>query len=157
MKTATAQPDPKLEALRQHGTLNPRPQSVTDPLFQDQRQGFFDARDLVQVKYEMLRRVRVEGAPVQATATAFGFSRMALYQMGQRFQAEGLAGLLPQPRGPQQGHKLTDEVVAFLWQLREAEPDLGPLVLQQRLVDRFGITVHPRSIQRVLARPRKKP
>ena len=154
MKTATTQPDPKLEALRQHGTLNPRPQSVTDPLFQDQ--GFFDARDLVQVKYEMLRRVRVEGAPVQVTATAFGFSRMALYQMGQRFQANGLAGLLPQPRGPQQGHKLTDEVVAFLWQLREAESDLGPLALQQRLVDRFGITVHPRSIQRALARLRKK-
>jgi transposase len=155
MKTVTAQPDPKLEALRQHGTLNPRPQSVTDPLFQNQ--GFFDARDLVQVKYEMLRRVRVEGAPVQATATAFGFSRMALHQIGQRFQAEGLAGLLPQPRGPQQGHKLTDEVLAFLCQLREAEPDLGPLALQQRLVERFGITVHPRSIQRALARPRKKP
>ena len=156
MKNATAQPDPKPESLRQHGTLNPRPQSVTDPLFQNQGQDFFDARDLVQVKYEMLRRVRVDGAPVQATATAFGFSRVALYQIRQRFQAEGVAGLLPQPRGPQQGHKLTDEVVAFLWQLREAEPALGPLALQQRLVDRFGITVHPRSIQRVLARPRKK-
>jgi len=155
MKNATNQPDPKLEALRQHGTLNPRPQSVTDPLFQDQ--GFFDARDLVQVKYEMLRRVRVEGAPVQVTATAFGFSRMALYQMGQRFEAEGLLGLLPQRRGPQQGHKLTDEVMAFLWQVRETEPALGPLALQQRLVERFGITVHPRSIQRALARPRKKP
>jgi transposase len=157
MKNATTPPDPKLESLRQHGTLNPRPQRVTDPLFQDQGQDFFDARDLVQVKYEMLRRVRVEGAPVQATATAFGFSRMALYQIRQRFQIEGVAGLLPQPRGPQQGHKLTDEVVAFLWQLREAEPNLGPLALQQRLVDRFGLTVHPRSIQRVLARPRKKP
>lgn len=156
MKTATAQPDPKLESLRQHGTLNPRPQSVTDPLFQDQGQDFFDARDLVQVKYEMLRRVRVDGAPIQATATAFGFSRMALYQIRQRFQAEGLAGLLPQPRGPQQGHKLTDEVVAFLWQVREAEPGLGPSALQQRLVERFGIRVHPRSIQRALARPRKK-
>lgn len=155
MKNATNQPDPKLEALRQHGTLNPRPQSVTDPLFQDQ--GFFDARDLVQVKYEMLRRVRVEGAPVQVTATAFGFSRMALYQMGQRFEAEGLVGLLPQRRGPQQGHKLTDEVMAFLWQVRETEPSLGPFALQQRLVERFGITVHPRSIQRALARPRKKP
>jgi transposase len=154
MKNATNQPDPKLEALRQHGTLNPRPQSVTDPLFQDQ--GFFDARDLVQVKYEMLRRVRVEGAPVQVTATAFGFSRMALYQIGQRFEAEGLAGLLPQRRGPQQGHKLTDEVMAFLWQVREAEPSLGPLALQQRLVERFGVTVHPRSIQRALARSRKK-
>ena len=154
MKKATPQPDPKLEALRLHGTLNPRPERVTDPLFQAQE--FFDARDLVQVKYEMLRRVRVDRAPLRATATAFGFSRMALYQIGQRFQAEGLTGLLPQPRGPGQGHKLTDEVVAFLQQAREVEPSLKPLELQQRLAERFGISVHPRSIQRALAQSRKK-
>jgi len=154
MKKTTPPPDPKLEALRLHGTLNPRPEGVTDPLFQAQE--FFDARDLVQVKYEMLRRARVDGAPLQATATAFGFSRMALYQIGQRFQAAGLTGLLPQPRGPRQGHKLTDEVVAFLQQAREAEPALGLLQLQQRLAERFGISVHPRSIQRALAQSRKK-
>ena len=154
MKKATARSDPKDEALRQHGTRNPRPETVTDPLFQTQ--DFFDARDLVQVKYEMLRRVRIDGAPVQATATAFGFSRMALYQIGQRFQAEGLGGLLPQPRGPRQGHKLTDEVVTFLQQVRAAESSLRPIDLQQRLAERFGISVHPRSIQRALARHSKK-
>jgi transposase len=154
MKNPSTRSDPKDEALRQHGTLNPHPETVTDPLFQ--AQDFFDARDLAQVKYEMLRRVRIDRAPVQTTATAFGFSRMALYQIGQRFQAEGLAGLLPQTRGPRQGHKLTDEVVAFLQQAREADPSLRAVDLQQRLSERFGITVHPRSVQRALARHPKK-
>ena len=54
--------DSKGESLRQQGVLNPHPQKVADPLFL--RGEFFDPRDLVQVKYEMLRRVRVEGASV---------------------------------------------------------------------------------------------
>jgi hypothetical protein len=32
-------------------------------------------RDLVQVKYEMLRRVRVDGHSVSQSATGFGLSR----------------------------------------------------------------------------------
>ena len=54
-------PDPaqqrKRQTLRRHGTLNPEPESVTDPLFHGN--DFFDPNDLVQVKYEMLRRVRL--------------------------------------------------------------------------------------------------
>ena len=47
-------PDPKDRPLRQQGSLNPHPDQVTDELFRNNN--FFDARDLVQVKYEMLRR-----------------------------------------------------------------------------------------------------
>ena len=68
--------DPKHDSLRQQGILNRRPQTVTDELF---GQGeFFDARDLVQVKYEMLRRVQKEGRPVSTTAAAFGFLRFSI-------------------------------------------------------------------------------
>src|SRR4051812_49751372 len=41
-------PDPACQ-----GTLNPRADDVRDPAFVDSE--FFDPRDLVQVKYEMLR------------------------------------------------------------------------------------------------------
>jgi hypothetical protein len=58
--------DSKGESLRQQGVLNPHPQKVADPLFL--RGEFFDPRDLVQVKYEMLRRVRVEGSSVSEVA-----------------------------------------------------------------------------------------
>ena len=39
---------PKLKALLEEGTLNPRPGKVRDPKFQENE--FFDPRDLVQVK-----------------------------------------------------------------------------------------------------------
>ena len=59
-------PDPKSLALRQQGCLNPHPERVSDELFQTRE--FFDARDLVQVKYEMLRRVETTdcGEPISS-------------------------------------------------------------------------------------------
>ena len=57
-------PDAKVAALAETRTLNPRPEAVRDEQFASSE--FFDARDLVQVKYEMVRRVRVDGAPVTA-------------------------------------------------------------------------------------------
>src|SRR5881409_3464229 len=63
--------DLKAEALRQRGCLNPHPEKVADPLFAES--DFFDSRDLVQVKYEMVRRVKAEGHTVSASAAAFGF------------------------------------------------------------------------------------
>jgi hypothetical protein len=59
--------DLKLITLQEHASLNPRPQAVTDPPFRNN--DFFDPRDLVQVKYETLRRVRVEGRSVRRPAS----------------------------------------------------------------------------------------
>jgi transposase len=149
-----ARSDPKCEVLRAHATLNPHPEQVTDALFQTD--SFFDARDLVQVKYEMLRRVMVDGQPVGATAAAFGFSRVTLYHLRQRFEAVGLVGLLPQPKGPRRAHKLSDDVVAFVLHLLEAEPALRMAEVPQRVAQQFGRSVHLRTIERALARQRKK-
>src|SRR5437879_12272680 len=110
-------PDPKSLALRQQGCLNPHPQRVTDELFQTRE--FFDPRDLVQVKYEMLRRVETEGLPVNRSAAAFGFSRPSFYQAQASFQQGGLPALMPQKRGPKKAHKLTAEVLAFIHQARQ--------------------------------------
>src|ERR1051325_3471336 len=52
----------KVKALIEEGTFNPSPGKVRDPKFHENE--FFDPRDLVQVKYEMLRQVSVENAPV---------------------------------------------------------------------------------------------
>ena len=48
----------KLDALIEEGTLNPQPEKVSDPKFKPG--DFFDPRDAVQVKYELLRRVLVD-------------------------------------------------------------------------------------------------
>jgi transposase len=144
----------KREALRQQGTLNPRPEDVTHPLFQASE--FFDSRDLVQVKYEMLRQVRVEGQPVSQSATAFGFSRPSFYQAQSTFEREGLSGLMPRKRGPRRAHKLTPDVMEFVVEARVADPSLPLEELARRIEQRFRLRVHPRSIERRLLRHQKK-
>jgi transposase len=153
MRTPTSS-DPKWVSLRQHGTLNPHPEQVRDALFQTHP--FFDPRDLGQVRYEMLRRVLVDGQPVGVTAATFGFSRVTLYQLRKRFAAEGLAGLLPQPKGPRRASKLSEEVLAFILELLRAEPDLRIAQVPLRIAQHFGLSVHVRSIERALTRRRKK-
>jgi molybdenum-dependent DNA-binding transcriptional regulator ModE len=96
----------KEDALRMSGTFNVRSEGVSDVLFS--QGSFFDPKDLVQVKYEMLRRVREDGVSVAQASKAFGFSRMAYYDILRAWQREGVRGLLPRPRGPKHGHKLTE-------------------------------------------------
>jgi hypothetical protein len=144
----------KLDALRQQGTLNPHPEAVTHGLFHEN--DFFDARDVVQVKYEMVRRVEVEKDAVSRTAAAFGFSRPSFYQAQSAVAEMGLEGLIPRKRGPRGAHKLTAEVLGFLRQSRAAQPGLRATELAQLIHERYGVLVHPRSIERSLARDQKK-
>ena len=146
--------DPKSQALREQGSLNPKSRQVTDELFLTRE--FFDPRDLVQVKYEMLRRVQTEGHPVSRSASAFGFSRPSFYQAQAAFQQGGLPALTPQKRGPKQAHKLTAEVLAFLRQVRQLDPSLRAADLSSLVQDKYGISVHPRSIERAWVRSQKK-
>ena len=150
---AKRQQDPKVTALHLERSLNPRPQDVTDEEFRSSE--FFDARDLVQVKYEMVRRVRVDREPVSRSAAAFGFSRPSFYQAAAAVDAHGLAGLVPARPGPRRAHKLTDEVVAFARAAREDNPALRSAELTELIAERFGISVHPRSVERALTRVRE--
>lgn len=143
----------KEDFLRQHGCLHPHPERVTDELFQDSE--FFDPRDLVLVKYEMLRRVRVEDCSVTEASRRFGFSRPAFYQIQAAWQHGGMPALLPQRPGPRTAHKLNDEVLAVIDAFLAEDPKLPSSDLAARLLDASGLAVHPRSIERALARRKK--
>ncbi len=147
--------DRKAHALRETGTLCPYPEKVTDPLFASSN--FFDARDLVQVKYEMVRRVRADRESVVKSAQAFGFSRPAFYQAQAILETEGLSGLVPKRRGPRRSHKLEPKVMEFLAQHLLEKPSQSSWELALLVHKRFKRKVHPRSIERALARLKKKP
>jgi len=142
-------PDDKRQALRSQRALHPHPESVTDELFRSNNP-FFDPHDLVQVKYEMLRRVEKEKRPVMETARAFGFSRPIFYQARAAFEAGGLPALQREQPGPRRRHKLTDEVLEFLRQARADRPDVGARQLAHEVQQRFDLQVHPRTIERAL-------
>lgn len=147
-------PDQKTLELKRTGTLNPRPESVSDTLFKENP--FFDPKDLLQIRYEMLRRHSVEGVSIVDVATRFGVSRPTVYQAHAAFQQAGLGGLLPKHRGPKEGHKLSAEVIEYVQTLRAAEPGLTTIACVQAVQERFGIAVHRRSLERALAGKKKR-
>ncbi len=144
--------DPKVTALRESRCLNPHPEQVTDEAFGAEE--FFDARDMVQVKYEMVRRVTVDGAPVTTAAAAFGYSRPSYYQAAAALAGSGLEGLVPARPGPRGGHKLTGEILAWAEEQLAADPALKAGRLAGPIAEQFGVHVHPRSAERALARRR---
>ena len=147
--------DPKHDLLRQSGTFHAAADAVLDEQFLGHE--FFDAHDLVQVKYEMLRRVRVDGASVSQAARDFGFSRTAFYQAMALLEQQGLPGLIPKRSGPKGAHKLNDAVLDFIEQQQQAADELLKSdAVAEMLLQEFQLSVHPRSVERALARRRKK-
>jgi transposase len=127
---------------------------VTDPAFRS-GEPFFDRRDLVQVKYEMLRRVHEEGRPVSRAAADFGLSRPSFYAAQASFLAAGLAGLVPQRPGPRRAHKLSSPIVEALAATLAADPSLSSADLVAIVNERFGTRVHRRSVERALERRKR--
>ena len=141
--------------LRKSGTFNAAAETVRDQQFLSHE--LFDPHDLVQVKYEMLRRVRVDRASVSQTARDFGFSRTAFYQALALLDQRGLPGLIPKRPGPRGAHKLNDTVLEFIeQQQQETDEVLRPDALAEMVLSKFALSVHPRSIERALAKRRKK-
>ena len=145
--------DEKAEFLKTHRALNPHPEKVQDENFQQST--FFDPRDVMQVRYEMLRCHRVEGRSVAESARAFGVSRQFFYLLAEAFEAEGLLGLGPRKRGPKRAHKCSAEVLDFVRTRREGPATLRWDDLAREVASTFGIRVHPRTLQRALARRKK--
>jgi transposase len=149
-----AGPDPKQAALAATRCLNPHPEQVHDPAFL--ASDFFDTRDVVQVKYEMVRRVKAGGAPVTEAAAAFGYSRPSYYQAAAALERSGLEGLVPARPGPRGGHKLTAEILTWAEEQLAADPALRPAALTGPIADTFGVRVHPRTVEKALARQRER-
>jgi len=146
--------DTKTDLLARQGCLHPHPEKVTDETFAASE--FFDPRDLVQVKYEMLRRVRVDGQPVSHAAASFGLSRPSYYQAQSAYEQGGLPALLPRKPGPRRAHKLSEQVVTALQEALTGQPELSTQDMVRLVEERFGVSVHPRSIERALERREKK-
>jgi Helix-turn-helix domain len=115
--------DPKSEALAQDGVLNPNPEIVRDELFAGNP--FFDAKDLVQVRYEMVRRHQVDGVAISEAAATFGVTRPTFYKAQNALQTAGLTGLLPGRRGPRDGHKASQARRLSLCPPVDAPPGIG--------------------------------
>ena len=148
MSQVPNQRDRKADVLLAEGTLNPAPEKVRDPKFREGE--FFDPRDAVQVKYEMLRRVSMQNVSVAAASEEYGVSRPTYYQAKTSFDEAGIAGLVPKKRGPRGPHKLQGEVLAFLERRLVPGEPIRARELSRLVRKEFGLDVHPRTIERAV-------
>lgn len=153
-RNAMAKHPTKADRLRELGALNPQPQRVHAAWFDSA--GFFDANDLVQVKYEMLRHARQDGVTKAEAASLFGLSRPTFYLAEAAYARDGISGLLPQARGPKSPHKLTPEVMTVIDEHHHGTGPIQARALAQLVRKQLGISVHPRSIERAIARKKKR-
>jgi len=145
----------KAAALERDGVLNPSPHKVSDPKFHAGE--FFDPLDLVQVKYEMLRRVSIDKASVTQAAAEYGVTRPTIYQAQASFEKAGVAGLVPKKRGPRGPHKLEGDVLAFVKQQAVPGEPIRARELARLVREKFLIEIHPRTIERAFAEKKTPP
>ncbi|NQV34957.1 MAG: helix-turn-helix domain-containing protein [Phycisphaeraceae bacterium] len=154
MADANKDMDPKEDILKKQGTLNPHPETVTDELFANH--DFFDPHDIAQVKYEMLRRVCKDGWSIVQAARTFGFSRVAFYRAKTAFEKAGLPGLLPLRPGPRRPHKLSPEILLYIKESLADKTVTSSKELSKKIEQQFKISIHPRTLERAIARLKKK-
>ena len=147
-------PAGKPDRLRRAGTLNRTPERVSDPMFA--AGDFFDARDLLQVRYEMVRAVRLRESTLAQAADRFGVSRPTCFRMVKAFDAGGLQELIPGLRGPRGPHKIGPEILRFVEEHRALHGHVGARRLVPLIEERFGVRIHPRGLEKALGRVQKK-
>ena len=130
--------------LEHLGLSHPKPEAVTAPLF-DGRHSFFLPVDKVQVKYEMLRAHFVDGLAATTAAEQHGYSRAGFYLIVDAFEDGGMHGLLDEKRGRRGPLKLTPEVLRFM---SSADPALSGAQLAAQIEERFGVSLHRRTVER---------
>jgi transposase len=145
---------PKRAFLEAAGALHTHPEHVRAELFRRFR--FFDPLDKVQVKYEMLRANALGDTSVSEASRVFGFSRQTFYTVLEAFEEWGVLGLTDGQRGRRGPVKLSAEDLAFVEATATDNPGLSGRVVAERLLAERGVTVHRRTIERLIARGGKK-
>ncbi len=139
----------KLKRLRASGTLNSRPESVTDSLFANS--SFFDPNDLLQVRYEMIRS-HTKDTTLKETADRYGMSIPTCVRLKRDYREGGLQALIPRRRGPRGPRKITPMVVAFAHTYLEQHGDTSIRKLAERVGEHFQISIHFSALYRALSK-----
>jgi transposase InsO family protein len=93
---------------------------------------------------------RRSGLPAADFAALVGVSKHTLYAWKKRFETEGPAGLMDQPRGAGRGSRLPDLTRRTILMLKQANPDWGCQRISDLLVRGPALPASPAAVARVL-------
>jgi transposase len=138
----------KEETLKKNNCFNGNFENVSADIFN--AAPFFDKKDIVQVKYEMVRAASNGEGSITDIADNFGFSRKSFYQISSAFDAGGLHALVPKKTGPKKAHKLNAAVQEFIEAYLSTHKDAKAAEITAALEDGMKVRIHPRTIYRYL-------
>ena len=143
----------KTEILIANGTYYKRYLSVKKQGFNVG--GFYDPRDIVQVKYEMIREAQDSGRTIRDVAEDFGFSRTAYYAIKEDFDANGMLAFIPEKKGPRRQYKLTEQLREFVDEYAAGHPKARAAEIVGAIMSERGVEISKRTVERYTAK--KKP
>jgi transposase InsO family protein len=128
---------PRLQSPRRGRRLVQKPATPTPPLTPQQRLLILDTWQR-------------SGLPAGDFAPLVGVSKYTLYSWKQRFEAEGPAGLMDQPRGGPGGSKLPELTKRTILMLKQANPEFGCQKISDLLLRGPALPASPAAVARVL-------
>jgi transposase InsO family protein len=90
------------------------------------------------------------GLPAGDFAALVGLSKHTLYGWKKRFDAEGPAGLMDQPRGAPRGSRMPDLTKRSILMLKQANPDWGCQKISDMLLRGPALPASPSAVRQVL-------
>ena len=137
----------KDETLKESGCYNNNFENVSADIFAASL--FFDKKDIVQVKYEMIRAAS-SGGSITEISDNFGFSRKSYYQALAAFNEGGLHALIPKKKGPKRAHKLSDDVQTFIESYLTDNTDAKAKEILKAINDEMDVSMDIRTVYRYL-------
>ena len=128
---------PRLQSPRRGRRLVAKPATPTPPLTPQQRLLILDTWQR-------------SGLPAGDFAPLVGVSKFTLYSWKQRFEADGPAGLMDQPRGGPHGSKLPELTKRTILMLKQANPEFGCQKISDLLLRGPALPASPAAVACVL-------
>jgi transposase len=138
----------KDDVLKENGCFNANHEKVSAAVFNSIP--FFDKKDIVQVKYEMVRAASNNEGSITDIADAFGFSRKSYYQISGAFNSGGLYALVHRKTGPKTAHKLNADVQGFINTYLGENRGASANEISAAIEAEMRVRIHPRTIYRFL-------
>ena len=144
----------KEEHLRATQTFNTNYAKINDPIFQ--RSGIMDPRDLLLVRFELVRSLELDGKPIEEVCSQYGISPCTARRYVRDMKERGLIALVPEKRGPNGPSVMTDEIANYIDKYLTDHPKASAGKVYQSLVDAKKVTIGKRTVERYISSKKGK-
>ena len=140
----------KESRLKESNTYNPKSDMITASIFANNQ--LMDPKDLLQVRYELVRAIKCESKPIREICSEYGVSVSTARRYAEDLKKGGLIALVPEQKGPSGPTKLTKEASDFIDAYRKKNPESSGGKIHSALESKLHTGVSKRTVERYLSK-----